>query len=105
MANTNLLRGDEAPDPEVLEELRHSRATLPGTKWMAYQNHDLQHPQLGHLKFLAVGPRNTMKLPAPPRLPDMPGEPPHWRYVLVGEVDLDTGEISQAPAEQSLDEE
>jgi hypothetical protein len=104
MANTNLLRGDEAPHPEILEKMRRRPATLPGTRWMAYQNHDLSHQDLGHLKFLAVGPRNSAKLPAPLRLPDMPGEPPLWRYVLVGEVDLDTGEISQSPAEQSLQE-
>src|SRR5437660_6454428 len=104
MANTNLLRGDEAPYPEALEQMRTSGANQAGTKWFAYQNHDLGHSQLGHLKFLAVGPENRLHTP-PVRLPDMPGEPPHWRYVLVGVVDLNTGEISQLGAQQSHQEQ
>jgi hypothetical protein len=60
--------------------------------WIAYQNQDLGHRDLGHLKFLAVGPGCTFK-EAPKRYPDTP-DAINWRYLLHGEVNLKTGEIA-----------
>lgn len=85
---------DDRPDPETLEFMRKSTYTFPDTKWAAYQNHDLGHRQLGHLRFLAVGPQNTVKEVPKPRLPDFPAEI-NWRYQFVGLVDLKTGEIKE----------
>jgi len=79
------------PDPEVLHAVRTSSANRPGTRWAAYQNQDIAHPQCGHLQFLAIGRRNTLK-EAPSRMPDI-GKEVNWRYVFVGYVDLGTGEI------------
>lgn len=85
------LIGDAKPDTAAVTRMRASSYNFEGTKWVAYQNHDLGHPDLGHLKFLAVGPLNTIHT-APDRLPDMEREL-NWRYVLVGYVDLESGEI------------
>lgn len=63
------IRGDEKADPETLEIIRSSPYNFPDTRWAVYQNHDLGHPELGRLTFLAVGPRNTCKT-APERMPD-----------------------------------
>ncbi|HWX22419.1 MAG TPA: hypothetical protein VN578_21165 [Candidatus Binatia bacterium] len=88
--NTRVLLGGR-PDPEVLTKMRSSRANFPGTRWAAYENHELGHWALGHLKFLAVGPQNTFK-DAPARMPDTEREL-NWRYVHIGFVDLATGSI------------
>jgi hypothetical protein len=79
------------PDPEALVQMRSSRCNFAYTRWAAYENHDLGHWALGHLKFLAVGPQNTLKT-APARMPDTAGEI-NWRYVHVGYVGLSTGEV------------
>lgn len=76
----------EAPEPEALRLLRER-----GGRWFAYQNQDLGHPEVGHLVFLKCGPGCTFETP-PERCPDYP-EHIMWRYVLVGEVNLETGEI------------
>jgi hypothetical protein len=62
-------------------------------KWAAFQNHDLGHPDLGHLRFLAIGPGCTFKTP-PARMPDTK-EVIGWRYILVGKVNLKTGAIEE----------
>jgi hypothetical protein len=85
MKNT-LIIGSEAIDPITLA-LMQSR----GGEWYAYQNHDLGHPQLGHLKFLKCGPDCTCKHP-PQYMPDTETEI-NWRYILVGKVDLSLGRI------------
>jgi hypothetical protein len=82
---------EHGPDSEALAKMKSSSYNFPGTHWAAYENHDLGHWALGHLKFLAVGPQNTLKT-APTRLPDAHGEI-NWRYVHVGYVDLVSGEI------------
>jgi hypothetical protein len=87
-----LTLGDTRPDEEALSTMRTSPANKAGTKWAAYQNQDLGHVHLGHLRFLAVGPRNTLRV-APARHPDLPEEI-LWRYIFVGWVDLDTGAIT-----------
>lgn len=85
--NSKLI-GDEGPGEEALATMRER-----GGRWAAYQNVDLGHPQLGHLKFLQFGgPENTFKEPPAPRLPDTPTEI-NWRYYHVGEVNLTTGKI------------
>lgn len=80
-------------DPEALLAMQTSPYTYSDTKWLAYQNQELGHRDLGHLKFLACGPQNTMKTPTK-RLPDTPGSI-NWRYQLVGVVNLKTGTIEK----------
>jgi hypothetical protein len=75
--------------PEALQQMRDR-----GGRWAAYENHDLGHRDLGHLKFLKVGKGCTFET-APERLPDTPQEI-NWRYVLTGYVDLKTGEIEES---------
>jgi hypothetical protein len=60
---------EDGPDSKALAKMKSSSYNFPGTRWAAYENHDLGHWALGHLKFLAVGPQNTFKT-APTRLPD-----------------------------------
>ncbi len=79
------------PDPEALVKMKSSRCNFADTRWAAYENHDLGHWALGHLKFLAVGPQNTLNT-APARMPDTEGKL-NWRYVHIGFVDLVSGEI------------
>lgn len=81
--------GDEKPCDDALRQMRGS--TGEGQRWAAYQNHDMSHSLLGHLQFLRCGKDCTFQ-DAPRRMPDTRlgiG----WRYVLVGIVDLDTGDI------------
>jgi hypothetical protein len=82
---------ERRPDPEALAKMKSNSCNFAGTRWAVYENHDLGHRGLGHLKFLAVGPQNTLKT-APARMPDTEGEI-NWRYVHVGFVDLVSGEI------------
>ena len=81
-----LIRGDEKPEAEALEQMREL-----GGDWYAYQNHDLGRIDLGHLKFLKCGEGCTFEHP-PTRHPDTQTEI-NWRYILVGKVNLETGEI------------
>ena len=89
---SKLILGDERPDPAALVAMGNSPYNFPDTRWAAFQNHDLGHQHLGHLQFLAVGPRNTFKQ-APARMPDTATRL-NWRYVHVGFVNLATGEIT-----------
>ena len=88
--STKLL-GTEKPDATVLGILRER--LKPGQAWFAYQNHALDSMNLGHLQFLCCGPDCTFEKP-PERMPDS-----HlgigWRYLLVGTVNLETGEIEE----------
>jgi hypothetical protein len=84
-----LILGTEKPDAETLQLLRER--LKPGQTWFAYQNHAMDSSSLGHLQFLCCGPSCTFTEP-PARMPDS-----HlgigWRYLLVGRVDMGTGEI------------
>lgn len=75
------------PSPEALKQMRER-----GGNWAAYENHDLGHPDLGHLRFLKYGPDCTLKEP-PARYPDT-SEGIGWRYVYIGTVNLESGEIT-----------
>ena len=83
-------------DPEVLAKLQAQHKS--GCAWVAYQNHDLGHHDVGGIRFLLTGPGATFAAP-PPRSPDT-----HfglgWRYLPVGTVNLETGRIEDLPAEQ-----
>jgi len=78
--------GDAKPEPESLDAMRSRDSG--GTKWAAFQNHDLGSREIGHLKFMAVGPNNTIKTI------DCPS-PTDWRYRFVGWVSLETGSIQE----------
>ena len=76
------------PTPQALQAMRDR----PGL-WAAYENHDLGHPDLGHLRFLKCGPECTLKEP-PARYPDT-ADFIGWRYVYIGTVNLETGEVDR----------
>jgi hypothetical protein len=85
--------GDDKAAPKALQKMKASPYNFEDTKWIAFQNHDLGHYDIGHLMFLAVGSKNTFTT-VPQRMPDSQlgiG----WRYVPVGQVDLNTGEIKE----------
>lgn len=63
-----------------------------GGTWAAYENQDLGHYEAGRLAFLKVGEDATFK-EAPASYPDGTLVGMGWRYRLVGNVDLKTGEI------------
>jgi len=77
---------DRAVHEDPLSQMRER-----GGDWYAYQNHDMGHPELGHLAFMKCGPGCTFEEP-PGKHPDTPGKI-MWRYVLVGRVDLDEGKV------------
>ena len=85
--------GDEKVHPDALEQMKSSPYNYADTRWAAYQNHDLGHRDCGHMQFMAVGPKNTFK-EAPDKYPDS-----HlgigWRYLHIGWVNLETGNITQ----------
>lgn len=85
------LIGNPRPDAEALSAMRQS--PYQSARWAAYQNHDLGHRDLGHLKFLAVGPENTFKTP-PEKMPDTINAI-NWRYIFVGWVNLENGDITE----------
>lgn len=62
-----------------------------GGTWAAYQNVALDSADLGHLRFLKYGPDCTLKEP-PARYPDT-ADFIGWRYVYIGTVNLETGEV------------
>jgi hypothetical protein len=88
---SRLILGTEKPDLAVLTILRER--LKPGQTWFAYQNHAMDSASLGHLQFLCCGSGCTRETP-PERMPDS-----HlgigWRYLLVGEVNLETGDIEE----------
>lgn len=84
-----MILGNTKPDKKALVQMR--KQSHVDSEWYAYQNHDLSSQQLGHTRYLAVGPNNTFKSP-PSKMPDMDGVI-GWRYVIVGKVNLLTGEV------------
>jgi hypothetical protein len=80
--------------PEALQALRIASEVYPDARFAAYQNMALDSALCGHMQFLAIGPTNTYKEP-PPHYPDGVGAGTlmGWRYLFVGWVDLETGEV------------
>jgi len=78
---------------EARDMMRKSPYNFNDSRWAIYQNQALDSAACGHLRFLAVGPRNTYHEP-PDRLPDTPQEI-GWKYGFVGWVDLETGEVQE----------
>lgn len=81
------LIGDAQVEHLVLEDMRGRMKKMPEAKWAAFQNHDLGHHDIGHLKFMAVGPGRTYGAVT---------QPMDWRYRFVGFVNLDSGAIEPA---------
>jgi hypothetical protein len=82
----SLVLGNEKPDAEALRQMRER-----GGSWAAYKCVALDASDLGDLRFLQFGEGRTFSEP-PQRYPDTQfgiG----WRYLLVGVVNLETGEI------------
>lgn len=83
---------DARPDESALDKMQAYCESHPEAKWAAFQNEDLGSVDIGHLKFLAVGPNCGMKIIRHNRMPDTP-QSINWRYQFVGFVNLTTGEI------------
>ncbi len=79
------------PEPEALQAMRERGGT-----WPAYQNVALDSADLGHMRFLKYGPECTLKEP-PQRYPDT-SEGIGWRYVYIGTVNLETGDVNPPEA-------
>jgi hypothetical protein len=86
------LLGENTVHPKAPAQMK--KASSEGTRWAAYQNHAMDSSGLGELRFLAVGPNNTIK-EKPARYPDT-----HlgtgWAYLFVGWVNLETGQVEEA---------
>ncbi len=78
------LVGDGKISEVALQQM--ARLETVGTRWAAFQNMDLSSGDCGDLRFLAVGPYNTLKV-APERYPDS-AIGVGWRYLFVGWVDF-----------------
>lgn len=87
---TAKILGNERPTDEALATMRER-----GGSWACFQNHDLGASNVGHLQFIKYGPDCTFKTP-PEKCPDTQ-HALGWRYVLVGVVDLETGDIVADP--------
>lgn len=73
------------PGEEELARMREGAQRWPNVRWAATQNLELDY-NVGHLKFVAVGPENTIPCITQPF-------PFHWAYQFVGFVNLLTGTI------------
>lgn len=83
------LIGDHKIPPEMLEILDNQRKER--TRWAVYQNHDIGHRDVGHIRYLAIGPNNSLQ-EAPSKMPDTKGII-GWRYIFIGWVDEEKGVI------------
>jgi hypothetical protein len=92
----NTLIGEGTVHPESLRQIRERGGT-----WAAYQNHAMDSAGLGHLQFLRYGVGCTFAAP-PDSYPADTVSGAGWRYLLVGFVDLSTGQIvSTAPTTET----
>jgi hypothetical protein len=80
------LMGNVEVEKEALAEMRERLTKWPRCKWAAAQCVDLGSRDVGHLKFYAVGPENTMQTINQKTIG-------HWSYYFVGWVNLETGKI------------
>lgn len=85
--------GYERPraDPVTLEVIKERHRG--GTRWAAYQNHELGSQRCGHLKFLHIGSGCTFAEP-PPHYPAPTVSEGHV-YLFVGYLEEDTGEVNE----------
>ena len=78
--------GSQTISPQALKHMRTQKGN-----WAVYQNQDLNSFAVEVCMFLNWGP-NCANKTAPRVMPD--GDwGPGWRYVYIGEVDLEKGEI------------
>jgi hypothetical protein len=77
-------------DEEALMQMRERGGT-----WACYENSALDSSNAGHLQFLQYGPNNTYKDP-PPRYPIDNRFGMGWRYLLVGLINLATGQVERS---------
>jgi hypothetical protein len=66
--------------------------------WVAFQNHDTGHKDIGVTIFLSIG-EDSMNHTIPSCAPDGKGWGLGWRYKPVGYVDLKAGKITQEKPE------
>ena len=83
---------DQKISPEALDLVRER--THAGQKWYAYQNVAFDSAGLSDLQFLRVGTDCTFAEP-PQKYPFDSQFGMGWRFWLVGEVNLVTGEIEE----------
>jgi hypothetical protein len=76
-------------DDEALAQMKERGGT-----WAVYQNIALDSANMGHLQFLKVGEGCTFTTP-PKRYPKDNEHGMGWRYVHVGMVNLEAGDIKK----------
>lgn len=76
-------------EEESLAQMRRS-----GGSWAAYENLAMDSANLGHVQYLKFGEGCTFKV-APPMYPANTVHGMGWRYRLIGEVSLESGEVVQ----------
>jgi len=74
-------------DKQALLQMRHAQG-----RWAAYRNEVLDSANCGHLQFLKFGEECTYERP-PKTYPVDTGHGCGWKYQLIGEVNLTTGEV------------
>lgn len=79
----------ENRNPTSLRTLRER--SRPNTKWAAFENHAMDSSLRGHLQFIMFGEGCTYET-CPEKMPDTEFDL-GWKYVFVGVVNLETGEI------------
>lgn len=84
----------DAIDKEALEAM--NARCRPGTRWAAYENQAFDSSNAGHLQFLLVGSGCTYTEP-PAKYPIDNANGAGWRYLLVGIVNIDYGNIGALP--------
>ena len=70
-----------------------------GGRWAVYQNQALDSENAGHLQFLKFGAGCTYGRP-PVRYPADTTAGMGWRYLLVGEIDLELGALKKIDESQ-----
>ncbi len=72
---------------EALAQMRRH-----GGRWAAYENQAMDSSNAGHMQFLRFGPACTYAQP-PSAYPADTVHGMGWRYVLIGEVGLNSGVV------------
>lgn len=90
MEKPKVVKSNIEAHQDSLKEMRESPYNYSTTRWAAYQNAAFDSTMFGHVRFLAIGPNNTLTT-APPRFPDT--MEPGWKYLFKGWVDLEKGVV------------